>query len=166
MLQIMKKFFVPTAILGWATYYYIEILGKKASAGYFIKPVFWVLAVLYVAIIFMDVRELRANQKREETEAQTDTEEVRAEKAAKKLEDKQDTIRTLVCLGSSVVYIFLLPYLGFITATTLFLFGLFCWLKAKNKLLAFVLAVVVTMSMYALFGLGLKVPLYTGFLGF
>lgn len=166
MLQIVKKFFVPTAILGWATYYYIEILGKKASAGYFIKPVFWILAVLYVAIIFMDVRELRASQKREQIEAQTDTEEVRAEKAAKESEDNQDTIRTIICLGSSVVYIFLLPYLGFIIATTLFLFGLFWWLKAKNKLLAFVLAVVVTMGMYALFGLGLKVPLYTGFLGF
>ncbi len=33
MLQIMKKSFVPTAILGWATYYYIEILGKKLSAA-------------------------------------------------------------------------------------------------------------------------------------
>jgi putative tricarboxylic transport membrane protein len=166
MLQLIKKFFVPTAILGWATYYYIEILGKKASAGYFIKPVFWILAVLYVVIIIMDVRELRASQKREQIEAQTDTEEVRAEKVAKRSEDNQDTIRTIICLGSSVVYIFLLPYLGFIIATTLFLFGLFWWLKAKNKLLAFVLAVVVTMGMYALFGLGLKVPLYTGFLGF
>ncbi len=37
MLQIMKKFFVPTAILGWATYYYIEILGKKSFGGLLYK---------------------------------------------------------------------------------------------------------------------------------
>jgi hypothetical protein len=95
---------------------------QKAIGGYFIKPVFWILAVLYVVIILMDIRELRRAKSARKWKRRRIPTKFGPKKPPQKLEDKQDTIRTLICLGSSVVLYIPMPYSGFIIATTLFLF--------------------------------------------
>ena len=156
--KYLIKIITPLIMFAFALAYYIEILGKKASAGVFIKPIFWGMAVLFVIILLMDWRDIKdaaAEEKNEEAEPETENNKI-----------SPDLIRTIICVAGSLVYIFSQKYLGFLISTTLFLFAMFCWLKAKNKLLTFVLAAVIAFGMYALFNIGLKVPLPTGFLGF
>lgn len=165
-MKLIKKLVTPTIMMGWALYYFIEIQGKNASAGLFIRPVFWIMLVLYLMILWMDTRDWRGEKRTQASAAQQATAEEKQAAQAKTAAEKADLRRTVICVGSAVAYVFLLPYLGFIISTVLFLFGLFCWLKAPNKLIAFVLALAVALGMYALFKIGLKVPLPTGLLGF
>ncbi|MBR6114233.1 MAG: tripartite tricarboxylate transporter TctB family protein [Oscillospiraceae bacterium] len=162
-IKLLKRLVTPTLMMGWAIYYFIEICGKKASAGYFIKPIFWVMALLYCLIVFMDARDCRDEAEAEKTADSPEQRQAGEEKAAAQ---RADLKRTAICIGSAFAYIFILPYLGFILSTTLVLFGLFWWLGSGNKLLTFVYAAGVALGMYLLFKTGLKVPLLTGFLGF
>ncbi|MBT9778211.1 hypothetical protein GPL15_17050 [Clostridium sp. MCC353] len=164
MVRLVKKLLIPTIIFIWAVCYYIEVLGKKASAGYFIKPVFWIMAVLYVVIAAKDTKAwweegkaIAARSKKEDQGAKNDD--------TGKVKDVE-LGQMMVCVGSAALYLAVMPYVGFIIATILLLFGLFCWLKAPNRVGALVLAVLVTAGMYMLFKFGLKVPLYAGILGF
>lgn len=153
--EIIKRMFIPTIMLIWAVCYYIEVLGKKASAGIFVKPVVWIMAVLYVLIGVKEVQEIRHAQKPE-----TKT----AEKNDGKVIDPE-LYRMLVCVGSAALYIFLMPYVGFALCTVVLLTGLFWWLKSSSRIGAFILALLVTAGIYLLFSMGLKVPLPAGFLG-
>lgn len=152
MTRLIKKIFIPTIIFAWSVCYYIEILGAKASAGYFVKPVFWILAVLYVIIMAKEFLAWKA--------------EIPKEAAERENKQDEELMRTAICIGSAVIYLVVMPWLGFIISTVLLLFGLFCWLKAPNKIGAFVLAVAITAGIYALFNFGLKVPLYKGIINF
>lgn len=163
MVRLIKKLFIPTVIFAWAVCYYVEILGKKASAGYFIKPVFWIMAALYVIIAAKDTKIWLDDRKK--AEVRPKDMETKAAGSAGKTKDVE-LVQMAVCVGSAAVYLLVMPYLGFIIATVLILFGMFCWLKAPNKLGALALAVIVTAGMYALFKFGLKVPLYAGIFGF
>ena len=165
-MKLLKKLITPTLIMGWSLYYFIEVSGKKEIAGIFVKPVFWIMAALYVLIVLMDARSCRDEEKAEAQAFASASEEEKAEIRKKRESSKKDVQRTLVCIGSAIAYILIQPYLGFVISTVLLLFGLFCWLKAPNKVLAFVLAAAVAGGMYALFKIGLKVPLPKGFLGF
>lgn len=149
--------------MGWALYYFVEIQGKQASAGLFIRPVFWVMLVLYILILWMDIRDWR-EQRRTQEAAEISEEEARALET-KAAEERADLRRTGICIAGAIVYVLLLPVLGFLISTTAFLFAMFCWLKAPNKAAAFFLAAAVAAGMYLLFKTGLKVPLPTGFLG-
>lgn len=157
--KYLLKIITPLVMFAFALAYYIEILGKKASAGVFIRPIFWGMAVLFVIILLMDWRDVKesADEEKKEEKAESETEN-------KKI--SPDLMRTIICVVGSVVYIFAQKYLGFLISTTIFLFAMFCWLKANNKILTFILAALIAFGMYALFNIGLKVPLPTGFLGF
>ena len=165
-MKLIRKLVTPTLMFAWALYYFIEISGKKASAGLFVKPVFWVMLVLYAVIVFMDVRDWRDEGKEEESKRKEETEEEKAARLAREVKEKEDLKRTLICIASGIVYVFLLPYLGFVLDTFLMLAGLFIWLKAPNKVAAVFLAAAVTAGRFLLFKMGLKVPLPKGFLGF
>ena len=173
MKDLVLKIFTPTLMFAWAIAYYVEILGKKASAGVFIRPVFWLMAVIYVIVVLMDIRDYKDAKKGSESVSPDDStkendSEIIAETNAPEKREKifsPDLTRTIVCVLSSVAYIFAIKYIGFLVSTVLFLFGLFCWLKAENKILAFILAVVIAFGMYMLFKVGLKVPLPKGFIG-
>ena len=164
--KLIRKLITPTLMFAWALYYFIEVSGKKASAGLFVKPVFWVMLLLYVVIVFMDVRDWRDEEKEAAVKQKEETEEEKAARLAKDLKEKEDLKRTLICLASGILYVFLLPYLGFVLDTFLMLGGLFIWLKAPNKVVALLVAAAVTAGMYLLFKVGLKVPLPKGFPGF
>lgn len=164
MVRLVKKLLIPTIIFAWAVCYYIEVLGKKASAGYFIKPVFWIMAVLYIVIAAKDTRVWWKEEKEITDHSEKPEQDADNGKAAK-MKDAE-MARMMVCVGSAAVYLAVMPSLGFIVATIILLFGLFCWLKAPNRVGALVLAVLVTAGMYMLFKFGLKVPLYAGILGF
>lgn len=162
--KLIKKLITPTLIMIWALYYFVEIQGKQASAGLFIRPVFWVMLALYILILWMDIRDWREQRRtREETEV---SEEERQAAETKAAAERADLRRTVVCVAGAVAYVVLMPFLGFLISTAAFLFVMFCWLKAPNKVAALFLAAAVAAGMYLLFKIGLKVPLPTGFLGF
>jgi len=165
-IKLIKKLLTPTIMMGWALYYFLEIQGKKFSAGLFIRPVFWIMLALYLVILWMDIRDWREEKHNQAAAISQADEDEKLSMQAKAAAGKADLQRTIVCVSSAVAYVFLLPFLGFLISTIVFLFGLFCWLKAPNKPAAFILAAVVAVGMYALFKIGLKVPLPTGFLGF
>lgn len=164
MVRLIKKLFIPTVILIWAVFYYIEILGKKASAGYFIKPVFWIMALLYAVIAAKEYKVWSDESKAIKDDGSKADDNTADDKAATAKMDPE-LMRMMVCVGSAAAYLITMPFLGFIIATVLLLFGMFCWLKAPNKMGALLLAVLITAGMYILFRFGLKVPLYKGFLG-
>lgn len=162
-IKLIKKLITPTIMMLWALYYFVEIQGKQASAGLFIRPVFWVMLALYVLILWMDVRDW----KEQRTQGKTDlSEEEKQALEARAKEKRADLYRTAICIAGALAYVILFPVLGFFISTTLFLFIMFCWLKAPNKIAALILAATVAAGMYLLFKVGLKVPLPTGFLGF
>lgn len=160
-MKLIKKLTAPTLMMLWALYYFVEIQGKQASAGLFIRPVFWIMLALYILILWMDIRDWR-----EQREKDVRPEEGKQAPEANAAEGKADLHRTVICIAGAVAYVILLPFLGFLISTALFLFIMFCWLKAPNKIAAFLLAAAVAAGMYLLFKTGLKVPLPTGFLGF
>ena len=72
---------------------------------------------------------------------------------------KRNLVGVLVLIAASLAYYFLLPILHFIAATIIFLAALFIYLGERKWWKIALLAVVTTLAIYALFGMGLNVRL-------
>lgn len=154
MLRLIQKLFMPTLFMIWGTFYFIEVCGKKASTGYFIKPVYIAFAVLYVINTVKEIRDWRMEVKENSEEAKAAN-----EKAGRELKD------ILIFVGAIAVYIVVVPYLGFVITSLLFLYIAFRYFKTGRGL-AILVDVLMVAAIYIIFKVVLGVPLPEGFLGF
>ncbi len=133
---------------GWSLYYFIDTLRNGEEAGYLTKPVFYVIAVLGLVIFVRELARWRRKNDR-----------------ALSASDRIKLAKTAVCVTASVIYLALLPHIGFLLATALFLCAGFIWLGAK-KLQAVLVGVLLSGAVYGIFKYVLTVPLFSGPWGF
>ena len=85
-------------------------------------------------------------------------------KSEKDLEsiDKTGFIRSSITLGIAITYLIIMQFLGFFIATVLFLYVLMTFIGHKGKLVRIISCLGVTIVVYGIFYLFLKVPLPGG----
>lgn len=67
---------------------------------------------------------------------------------------------------SMTVYVIVVPYFGFIITTVVLMAVLLLIMQVKKSMSYILLPLVVTGILYAVFKIGLRIPLPVGFLGF
>ncbi len=145
MIGYIRKLAVPTLILAWATHYFAEVCRKPAEAQVLIRPAYYLLLALYLLICYTEYKAFRGEASSRES-------------IGKKLRDE----RALFCIALSGLYVAVVPYIGFLTATTIFLTLAFCRLGARRKVVAVVAALSFTLAAFWLFGSVFSVPLPMG----
>ena len=149
MAAFLKSMVAPTFLMGWATCYFIEVMGKPESARTLILPAYVLLVALYAAIV---LRDYRRNRKTADI-----SDPVQGE-------GRRETRIRYLCLVASVLYLASMPYLGFPVATVLALTLAFCALGAKRKIVSLFFAICFTVALYYTFSHFLYVPLPLGLL--
>ena len=142
--SFLKAMILPTVILAWSAYYIFSIKDTTFKDLILIRPVFFIMVVLYIINAASDYREV------------SDSGEKRSPIPRKMI---------LFVLGV-IVYPILVPFIGFILCTPIFMFYSLMILDVKNKVRLIGLPVIFTVALYVIFKIGFSVPLPTGFLPF
>lgn len=153
MKEFLKRIFAPTILVAWTVYYYLDVLDKDAKTGALIKPLSVVIFFLYVIIMIGEVRRYLKTKKNTEDKD-------------KAKQDKKRFINLLICIGITAAYILLMPYLGFVIATSVFMSAMYLYVKAGKKLYVCIASVVFSILVFLLFSKVLAVPLPTNMFGF
>ncbi|SRR6056297_2467496 len=155
MVALFQKLIMPILAMLWASLYFFEVLQLSEKNQYLIKPVFFIMLILFVANTVGDVKEWKKNRKK-------------ISKSKENEEDQAKRIKNLKTIGLvvliSVVYLLLLRPIGFIIATFLYLTAEIFVLKTENKVLLVVIPLITTAVLFLLFTKVLTVPLPRGLL--
>ena len=152
---LLKRIALPTLVLAWAVSYYFEVMGYSAKNHYLIQPIFWIMFILYIINTIGDYREWKNSQKNE-NETSISIKDV----------DKKKAFKLVSVLAVMFLYAFVMSILGFLISTFIFTFAVL-WIMGERKWykLAFI-PLGLDVFLYAVFYLGLRIPLPVGFLGF
>lgn len=145
-------------MMAWCTYYFAQVSQQSADSQRLIRPIYYVLCVLFVVMLINAIRQARAEASAK-SEAQSEKKAVKDAKYYKELK-----IMVIFVVGTGL-YLLALPRLGFIISTPIFLFAAFLYLKSDKKT-AVILAVLLTAFAYIVFKMLLNVPLPAGILSF
>lgn len=143
---ILQRVTVPTLILIWAFVYMFGLRDNKPDDLLLIKPVFYLLFLLYIINTTGDIREWR-----QEKGKNIDT------KAPKNI---------YIFIGLVVAYLLLISYLGFIITSILFILANLILFQVKNKYMFIFFPLIITFLLYIVFKILFNIPLPAGFLGF
>lgn len=152
--SLIKRLAIPAIVLLWSATYFIEVVGYSKKNQYLIKPVFIVMVILFAVNTFTDIREWKREREENKGELQISQEE------------KQVLIRSFFVVASMAVYVVIMPHLGFIITTVALLAVLLLIMQVSKPLPYILLPLIVTGILYAVFKIGLHIPLPAGFLGF
>lgn len=152
--SLIKRLAIPAIVLLWSATYFIEVVGYSKKNQYLIKPVFIVMVILFAVNTFTDIREWK--REREENKGALQISQ----------EEKQVLIRSFFVVASMAVYVVIMPHLGFIITTVALLAVLLLIMQVSKPLPYILLPLIVTGILYAVFKIGLHIPLPAGFLGF
>jgi putative tricarboxylic transport membrane protein len=75
-----------------------------------------------------------------------------------------DSKRVYLVMAILIVYLMVMPYIGFCTTTVVLMFALIKWFSAKKALPCFLISAAVTAAVYLIFNKVLNVPLNFGLL--
>lgn len=146
MKRLVQQLAPAILMMTWCTYYFVQVSQQKPESQLMIRPVYFVLCVLFALIVLNEIRKARA------------------EGTAEKKKTAKDFKGMLIFVSGTAVYLFLMPIVGFVITTPIFLLMAFVYLKSSRKM-AVVLAVLLTAFVYVAFKVLLGVPLPAGFLG-
>jgi phosphatidylglycerophosphate synthase len=150
MLQIAQRIGIPFLLLVMAWAYFLEVRGQRDQDLLLIKPVFYLLVVLFIINAITDLRDIL--RKRNEEAVQV---------------SEKESLKTILSFAAlTVVLVAALPYAGFLIASTLFIFVALSMSKVENKLILFAMPVCVSVGLYLIFEYAFGVELPVGFLGF
>lgn len=152
--SLIKRLAIPAIVLLWSATYFIEVAGYSKKNQYLIKPVFIVMVILFAVNTFTDIREWK--REREENKGALQISQ----------EEKQVLFKSFLVVVSMAVYVIVMPHLGFIITTAVLLAVLLLVMQVKKPLPYILLPLIVTGILYAVFKIGLHIPLPAGFLGF
>lgn len=147
MLNLFQRLITPLLMMGWSITYYMQFSKQKAESQLLIRPVFWIVAVLFAIVCCREIAEWKSKRTKVSSD-KSGYEEVKI-------------VATLI--GGPAVYLLLLPYIGFVILTPVFLAIAFIYLKASRKK-AIILAFGLTAFVYVTFKVLLNVPLPSGLL--
>lgn len=166
MKKFISKMIIPTIILGWATYYIIEVSKFKPLNLVLIRPVYFIMLGLFIINSVIDFLACRKEEKAKETSGE-------ATEQQKEKRSFWTVVKDLAAAKQSkIVYIFvaimlyalLIKPLGFIIVNLLFLFGVLFIMGERKVWKLIVIPIVVTAAMYLIFVVGLKILLPAGIL--
>lgn len=170
MLGLIQTIIMPTIAMIWASVYFLEVMQLSEKNQYLIRPVFFIMVVLYVINTLGDVKKWKETQaEREKLLAESEGEECPKEIELARIankERKEDLIQLAMILGVSLIYLLIMPRLGFIISTILFLFAQLIVLKADKGPMLIVLPLVLTVVLHLAFTKILGIPLPVGILRF
>lgn len=141
--RIKYDILVLLAMLGYATYYYNDVrtLSGKAINMLLVEPVYWILLVCALALIFNKVREAR-------TQLDSDCEQQEAE-APTKTNVSDGFYRRAIWFGvTTFLYVVGLDLLGFVSSSLLYLACLTYLLGARSVWLCIIMPALVVGFLY------------------
>jgi phosphate/sulfate permease len=147
-----------------ATFYLREMTVSAIGSEFVPRLVAIGIFILSVALLLKSIKQLKL-QKYEEVKEQQEqsNQEVKSNESS-----MTKALNVIATIGLIAVYIFLMPMIGFIITTILYLFIQFVLLAPKsqrNYLLFITLAIVVSVSVYYVFKFVLHLMLPAGILG-
>jgi hypothetical protein len=156
MLPLIQKIMVPSLVMIWASFYFFEVIKLSERNQYLIRPVFYIMLVLFIINTFTDYFDWK-NAKMTQKEGK-----VEASGIFKDL-DYLKTLALVVLLSAG--YIATMRTLGFVLSTAIYLLLQVIVLKSKNKLVIVGLPIALTIIVFLIFRQILGVPLPRGILG-
>lgn len=151
MSQIVQRIGIPFVLLFMATLYFFEVRGGKPQDLMLIKPVYYLMVVLFCINAVTDMRAILRE---------------RGKEAAKAAREADSLKKILLFAALSILLVAALPFAGFLVAATLFIFGVLAIFKVETKAVLYAMPLAVTVSLYLLFEHVFGVELPTGLLGF
>jgi hypothetical protein len=140
---------IPLGILVWACTYFNEIRSQSLQDQMFIRPVFYLLAVLFIVNGVNDFRSFS-----------------KGSQVAAKSKDDGDTKKVIGFILLVLVYLLLVTYVGFIITSVVFLFSCLLLFEVKSKVILIFMPLGVSLFLYLLFAVWFGVPLPEGLLNF
>ncbi|MDL2209672.1 tripartite tricarboxylate transporter TctB family protein [Desulfovibrio sp. OttesenSCG-928-O18] len=150
MLQIAQRIGIPFVLLLLAVAYFCEVRTGKEQDLMLIKPVFYLMVVLFIINAATDMRAIL----RERSEG---GEQEKENASLKKI---------LSFAGLAILLVAALPFAGFLLSSTLFMFLVLFMFKVEKKAVLFLMPVGVSVTLYLLFAHVFAVELPVGVLGF
>ena len=148
-MQFFQKTIIPFGILVWACIYFNEIRSQSLEDQMFIRPVFYLLIVLFIVNGVNDFRSFK-----------------RSSKAASKPKDDEETKNVIGFILLVLAYLLLVTYVGFIIMSVVFLLSCLWLFGVKNKAILTFMPIGVSLFLYVLFAVWFGVPLPEGLLNF
>lgn len=147
MLQIAQRIGIPFILLFLAAVYFLEVKGGKAQDLMLIKPVFYLMVLLFCVNAITDLRDIMRQKGRI-------------------LSAKADPLtRILPFAGLAIFLVAVLPYAGFCISSIVFLFLVLFMFKVESKAVLVLMPLIVSTVLYFLFVYAFGVELPVGFLG-
>jgi hypothetical protein len=159
--SVKYELLVLLLIFSYATYYYLEVhaLPSRTINLLLIGPVYYVLAVSTVLMVFFRVRDAIREQR-----GGRKTERVNDGVADDETSGKPMWISGLAFAGCTFAYVLLLDTIGFVVSSFLYLCVLIFLLGTRSILLTLVLPALVVSFLYLAMTVFLKFPLPQGIL--
>ncbi|MDR0576863.1 MAG: tripartite tricarboxylate transporter TctB family protein [Candidatus Accumulibacter sp.] len=148
--QIAQRIGIPFLLLLMALAYFLEVRGQREQDLLLIKPVFYLLAILFFINAATDLRDILRE---------------RGRKAAKSGE-KEPLKKILLFAALTVALVAALPHAGFLVSATLFIFCALFMSGVGNRAILYAMPVCVSLALYVIFEYVFGVELPAGFLGF
>ncbi|MDR1710069.1 MAG: tripartite tricarboxylate transporter TctB family protein [Candidatus Accumulibacter sp.] len=150
MLQIAQRIGIPFLLLLMALAYFLEVRGQRAQDLLLIKPVFYLLVVLFFINAATDLRDILRQKNAEKAQAG----------------DGKQLKKILSFAGLTVLLVAALPYAGFLIAATLFVFFSLFMSGVEKKPILYAMPICVSLALYLAFVYVFGVELPAGWLGF
>ena len=163
MKKFLQKMIIPTAIMIWATWYFFSVSKMKKLDSVLIRPIYFILAALFVVNAISDYIEAKKETEAEKKSA-PENEEKKTFKEILKCFVQSSAFRIVLIFVLIMLYALLLKKVGFIIVNTLFVLGVLLIMGERKVWKLIVIPIVVTAAMYAIFVLGLKILLPKGIL--
>ena len=148
-MQFIQKTIIPFGILVWACIYFNEIRSQSIEDQMFIRPVFYLLIVLFIVNGINDFRNFKKSSK--------------AASESKCDENSKNVIGFIMLV---LAYLLLVSYVGFIITSVVFLLSCLWLFGIKNKVILAFMPIGVSLFLYVLFAVWFGVPLPEGLLNF
>lgn len=149
------RIIVATGILIFTLIYFVDVSSlNNPQDRLMVSPVIWIIIILYPIIIWQEWKENKKRKNDEQLQEQSEDDETSA-----KLNK-----RILLFMVSTLVYLAVMSYLGFIISTIIYMPFLMWVLGTKSKKVLVVLPIAFTILLFFLFNNLLGIPLPQGFL--
>lgn len=159
MIKFIKKMFIPSLILLWATYYFLEVKKLPEKNAILIQPVFILLVVFYFVNLFIDYKETKAEAAMQ-AEQVTDSEQ----QMQTKTPAEKKNYRLVAVFALLLMSVVLIEPLGFLITIPLLVASILWIMDVRRWIPLIIMPLVLTAIVYFVFGVFLNVPLPPGIL--
>jgi len=154
MASLLQKIMIPTIVMIWATFYLFEVMQLHIRNQHLIRPAYFILLALYIFNTYGDVRKW----KKEQAKSVGQTGE------GFKIPAEMKTLAIIAII--TVGYLVIMPLTGFTFSTIAYLAVLLLALNVRKMLTLIFFPLALTIFVYVVFRIFLRLPLPGGFVGF